>query len=251
MKILTYFSGLLIISILLLNACTKKDIATYQQDARLYFRIPGQFDATVSRDSLLYSFPFHPTATLQDTIWFEACVMGNAAPADREIGMHIDMAGTTAKENVDFKFLNKVVPAGAFKAAIPIVIFKTAAIKDSFVRLQLSVEENQHFKVGYARYAKAVFIWGDKFLKPDNWDNSNYALAFGSPFSQKRTQFILDSCHITDLPNPNNRPLMGYYNQVLRNALNNYNRGKPFAQQLKDENGVNIFIPNFGGPGVG
>src|SRR5688572_7594034 len=213
MKKLIYIAGIFIISMLLLNACSKKDVTTYQQDARVYFRIPGQFDATVSRDSLLYSFPFHPTATEQDTIWFEACVMGNATPTDREIGIRIDMAGTTAKENVDFKFLNKMVPAGAFKVAIPIVIYKTAAIKDSFVRLQLSVLENQNFKVGYDRYAKAVFIWGDKFLKPDNWDNSNYAQAFGSPFSQKRTRFILDSCHITDLPDPNNRPLMGYYNQ--------------------------------------
>ena len=251
MKKLTFFAGIFMVSLLLLNACNKNDIATYQQDPRVYFRIPGQFDATVSRDSLLYSFPFHPTATQQDTIWFEACVMGSAAPTDREIGIRIDNAGTTAKENIDFNFVNKVIPAGDLKANIPIVIYKTAAIKDSFVRLQLSVVENQNFKIGYDRYAKAVFIWGDKFLKPDNWDNSNYAAAFGSPFSQKRTQFILDSCHIADLPDPNNRPLMGYYNQVLRNAVNNYNRGKPFAQQLKDETGTTIFIPTWGGPGVG
>jgi hypothetical protein len=251
MKTITYFTGICIVSILLLNACTKKDIATYEQDARINFRIPGEFDPTVSRDSLIYSFPFHPAVTEKDTIWLEASIMGNTTQTDREVGVRIDPEGTTAKENIDFKIINKVVPAGAFKGNIPIVIYKTPAIKDASVRLQLSVVENENFKVGYARNAKAVFIWGDKFLKPDNWDNSNYALAFGSPFSQKRTQFILDSCRITNLPDPNNRAIMGYYNQVLRNALNNYNRGKAFSLQLKDENGTPVFIPTFGGPGLG
>ena len=251
MKAFVYIAGIITTSILLLTACSKKDVSSYQQDPRIYLRIPGEFDATLSRDSLLYSFPFHPTVTTQDTIWFEACIMGNTASNDREFGLRVDAGGTSAKENIDYKFVSKVVPAGAFKAQIPIVIYKTLALKDSFVRLQLSVVDNDNFKVGYSRYAKAVFIWGDKFLKPDNWDNSNYAQAFGSPFSQVRTKFILDSCHITSLPDPNNRALMGYYNQVLRNALNNYNRGKTFQNQLKDEKNVNIFIPTWGGPGVG
>jgi hypothetical protein len=247
MKTLKYVAGLFLASILLLTACKKNDIAIYQQDARVYFRIPGQFDPTVSRDSLMYSFPFHPKATELDTIWFEANIMGSPASTDREFAFRVDTAGTTAKENIDYKFLSKVVPAGAFKANIPIVIYKTAAIKTTPVRLQLSVIENQNFKVGYARYSKAVFVWANKFLKPDNWDNSNYNLAFGA-FSQVRTQFILDSCHITELPDPNNRILMGYYNQVLRNALNNYNKSHP---ALKDENNIPVFFSVFGGPGLG
>ena len=251
MKAFAYIAGILLVSIFLLNACQKKDITSYQQDPRLYFRIPGEFDKNISRDSLMYSFPFRPATTTQDTIYFEANIMGNAEQKDREIGIRVDAAGTTAKENIDYKFLSKVIPAGAFKAKIPIVIYRTPAIKDSFVRLQLSVMENENFKVGYARYSKAVFIWGDKFLKPDNWDNSNYALAFGTPFSQVRTKFILDSCRITSFPDPNNRAVLGYYNQVIRNALNNYNRNKTFQQQLKDDSGTNIFFPVFGTPGVG
>src|SRR2546428_453530 len=215
MKIFTYIP--VIVSILLLNACTQEDIASYKQDARIYFRIPGEFDSKASRDSLMYSFPFNPTVTDHDTIWFEACIMGNAASTEREFALNIDTAGTTAKENIDFKLVKTVVPAGAYKARIPIVIYKTEAIKTKPVRLQLSVTENQNFKVGYNRYQKAVFIWGDKFLKPDNWDNSNYSMAFGT-FSQKRMQFILESCKITKLPDPNNLELMGYYNQVVRYA---------------------------------
>lgn len=248
MKTFTYL--IFIVSMLLLNACKEKDIDTYEQDSRIYFRIPGEFNANLSSDSLVYSFPFHPTVTDRDTIWFEACIMGNAVPKDREFALRIDPQGTTAKENIDFKIVSKVVPAGAFKAKVPIVIYKTAALKNSSVRLQLSVVGNDDFKVGYNRYAKAVFVWGDKFIKPANWDSSNYAAAFGS-FSQVRVQFILDACNITQLPDPSNFALMGYYNQVVRDAVNEYNRGKTSAQQLKDENGTIIFIPVFGTPGLG
>ncbi|WP_140939005.1 DUF4843 domain-containing protein [Sphingobacterium lumbrici] len=248
MKTFTYL--VFIAGIMLLNACKEKDIDTYQQESRIYFRIPGEFNPSLSSDSLIYSFPFNPTVTDHDTIWFEACIMGNAEPRDREFDFRIDTEGTTAQENIDFKIVNTVVPAGAFKAKVPIVIYKTAELKNSSVRLQLSVVENQNFKAGYNNYTQAVFVWGDKFMKPANWDSSNYSSAFGS-FSQVRVQFILDACNITKLPDPSNFTLMGYYNQVVRNALNEYNRGKVFADQLKDENNTPVFFSVFGAPGLG
>jgi len=249
MKTVIYIAGAFVAGILLFTACKKSSIETYQQDARVYFRIPGEFDKTVTRDSLIYSFPFHPNVTTQDTIWFEANVMGNAASTDREIGISVVTDSSNAKENVDFKIASKIMPAGAFKVNIPIVIYKKAVVTDSVLRLQLAVAENDNFKLGYAGKTKAVFLWGYKYLKPDNYDNSNYASAFGMPFSRVRTQFILDSCHITSFPDPNNRYLMGLYNQIIRNALTNYNRTHTPA--LKDENGTQLFFGVFGGPGLG
>jgi hypothetical protein len=258
MKTLLYIAGAFIAGILMFTSCKKSNVETYQQDARVYFRIPGEFNASQSRDSLIYSFPFHPNVTTQDTIWFEADIMGNATTTDREIGINVLTDSSNAKENVDFKIGSKIMPAGAFKTLIPIVIYKSSPVRDSVLRLQLAVAENSNFKLGYTGKTNAIFLWGYKFLKPDNWDPSttdaskpNYSAAFGSPFSQVRTKFILDSCHITSLPDPANRILMANYNQIIRNALNNYNRGKAFANQLKDENGVNIFFGVFGGPGLG
>ncbi|MDI3320286.1 DUF4843 domain-containing protein [Pinibacter soli] len=258
MKALIYIAGAFIAGMSLLTACKKSSIDSYQQDARVYFRIPGEFDSKQSRDSLIYSFPFHPNVTTQDTLWFEANIMGNATSTDREIGINVITDSSNAVENVDFKIGSKIMPAGAFKINIPIVIYKKAVVKDSVLRLQLAVTENSDFKLGYTGKTKAIFLWGYKFLRPDNWEPSttdaskpNYAAAFGSPFSQVRTKFILDSCHITNLPDPSNRIIMENYNSTIRSALNNYNRGKTFTLQLKDENGVNIFFPTFGGPGLG
>jgi hypothetical protein len=241
MKIFTYIT--VIVSVLLLNACKQEDISSYEQDPRVYFRIPSEFDNKISRDSLVYSFPFNPAITDQDTIWYEATIMGNALPTDREFDFQIDTTGTTAKENVDFKLIKTVIPAGTFKARVPIVIYKTAEIKTKSLRLQLNVQENQNFKVGYTRYEKAVFVWADKFLKPDIWiPGSQYESAFGG-FSQAKMKFILETLKITKLPDPNNRDLLGWYNQQLRYSLS--------VKPVKDDNGFNMFIPVYGTPGLG
>jgi hypothetical protein len=249
MKSFKYISGLFIASILLLIACQKKEITKYQQDSRLFVRIPDNFNSALSQDSLVYSFPYKPALTY-DTIWFEANIMGSPASTDRTFALNID-GTTTAIQGTDFDSISGgVIPAGAFKAKIPIVIHKTPAIKVSPVRLQLSVKENQNFKIGFDGKTQAVFVWADRFLQPASWTStSNYANCFGA-FSQSKVQFILDSCHISSLPDQNNLALMAYYNQVLRNAMTNYY--KVHFKYPPDDNGTStLYIPVFGTPGVG
>ncbi|SMO31868.1 DUF4843 domain-containing protein [Solitalea koreensis] len=229
-----------------LSACNK-DIADYENDPRMFFQIPGSGSVAL-RDSLIYSFPAHPNAIETDTLWFNACIMGNAAPYDREIGIKVNTALSTAVEGVNFKIQSKVLPANAFKARIPIVIYKSG-LQNKSVRLQLEVQESKDFKIGYTRYNKAVFIWGDKFLKPDAWDlpNSNYKAAFGV-FSETKYAFILKSCNLTELPDPSNLVAIAYYNAVAREALVRYNSNNP---KLTDENGEVSFSIFLGVSGNG
>lgn len=229
----------------LFSACTK-DIQGYENDPRMFFQIPGTGSVAL-RDSMIYSFPAHPKVGESDTVWFNACIMGNASSHDREIGIKINTEKSTAIEGVNFKFQTKVLPANAFKVRIPIIINR-AGLKDKSVRLQLEVAENKDFKTGYNRYSTAVFIWGDKFLKPDNWTNANatildYEDVFGK-FSETRFAFILNACQIVELPDPTNIVLLAYYNAVVREALIRYNTANP---KLTDENG-DITFPIYTGP---
>ncbi|POY37369.1 hypothetical protein C3K47_06295 [Solitalea longa] len=226
----------------LLSACSEMDIPGYENDPRMFFQIPGI--GNTLRDSIIYSFPAHPTITEADTLWFDACIMGNAAPVDREIGIKINTEKTTAVEGVNFKFPSKIMPANAFKARIPIVIYRSG-LKDKSVRLQIEVQESKDFKIGYNRYNSAVFIWGDKYLKPDIWDISEYVKAFGT-FSEKKYAFILESCKLTELPDPNDKPALQYYNALVRNALIEYNASHP---ALTDENGAVIIINQYSAAG--
>ena len=100
---------------LLLSSCAKKDIAIYSNDPRLFFQIPGSGSIAL-RDSLMYSFPAKPNVGEQDTLWFKACIMGDAAPYDREIGIKIN-ASSTAREGEHFKFERKVMVAEFSDAA--------------------------------------------------------------------------------------------------------------------------------------
>lgn len=236
--------GPLLFFMVAFSACGEKDIPIYENDARLFFQIPGT-GSTALRDSVTYSFPAHPNVGDHDTLWFNANIMGNAAPIDREIGIGINAAGTTAIEGQHFKFESKILPANAFSVRIPILIYR-AGLKDKSVRLEIEVAENQHFKAGYERYRKAVFIWGDKFIKPDIWDKSNYRNAFGE-FTETRYAFILKACNITELPDPMDLVLMGYYNAIVREALLEYNT-TPGNEALKDELG-SVGFPVFTGIG--
>jgi hypothetical protein len=228
---------------MLLGSCAKKDIAIYSNDPRLFFQIPGSGSVAL-RDSLIYSFPAKPNVGEQDTLWFKACIMGETAPYDREIGIKINTI-STAREGVNFKFERKVLPADSFSVRVPLVIYRKG-LKDTSVRLEFEVAENKDFKVGYERYKKAIFIWGDKFLKPDIWDKSNYKSAFGE-FTQTRYAFILKACNITELPDPMNLPMLGYYNAMVRKALLDYN-STPGNTPLTDELGA-VGFPIYTGIG--
>lgn len=205
---------------MVLSACSEKDIPGYENDPRLFFQIPGTGSVAL-RDSIIYSFPAHPNVGETDTLMFQACIMGNASSSPREIGIKINTQKSTAVEGVNFKFQSKVMPANAYKVNIPVVIYKTG-LQNKSVRLELEVADNANFKIGYERYKKVVFVWGDKFLKPDIWDTSNYKAAFGT-FTETRYAFILKACNITELPDPMNLALLGYYNALVRQALYDYN----------------------------
>ncbi len=230
-----------------LSACSEKEIAGYESDPRLFLQIPGSGSIPL-RDSIIYSFPAKPDIGNEDTLWFKACIMGEAVSFPREVGLKIVTDSSTAKENVNFKFQNTSIPADSFSVRVPIIIYRQG-LKDTSVRLQIEVAENQHFKVGYQRYKRVVFIWGDKFLKPDIWDISNYRSAFGV-FSQTKYEFILRSCGITELPDPMLLAMLGYYNSMVRKALLDYNN-TPGNTPLTDEFGPVTFPVYTGVGGVG
>lgn len=221
----------------MLAACKKNDIQGFTSEPRMFFQIPGSGSIPL-RDSLIYSFPAKPNIGNEDTLWFKACIVGEVAKINRPVGIKINASGTTAKENVNFRFNNPMIPADSFSVRVPIIISRQG-LKDTSVRLEIEVAENEYFKVGYERYKKAVFIWGDKFLKPDIWDNSNYKNAFGT-FTATRYAFILNACGITELPDPMNLALLGYYNAIVRKALLDYN-SIPGNTPLTDELGAVAF----------
>lgn len=236
----------LVIGTAMMQCCSEKDIDMYREDPRIFIQIPGSGSVAL-RDSVIFSFPAKPDVGPQDTLWFKAAIMGNTVNYDRPFKLTVNTANTTAVEGVNYKIESRFIPANAYEVLVPVIVFREG-LKDKSVRLEFDVQENENFKKGYERYQKAIFIWGDMFLKPDIWDTSNYRNAFGE-FTQTRYAFILNACKITELPDPLNLVMLGHYNAVVRKALLDYNNSH--SEPLKDENGVVNFYVYTGVGGVG
>lgn len=247
MKTNIYKTVIFLASFVFFTSCVEKDIMIYENDPRIFFEIPGTGSVKL-RDSLVFSFPSKPNVGASDTLWFKVNIMGLTSAKDREIGIKINSAKSTAVEGLNFKFASKVMPANAFSVRIPLVVYR-AGLQNKSVRLEIEAVDNENFKVGYQRYSKAIFIWGDMFIKPDIWDTSNYKNAFGT-FTEIRYAFILQACKITELPDPMNLVMLGYYNSVVREALYKYN-STPGNTPLTDELGAVGFPVWTGQGGVG
>lgn len=238
---------LVVASLLVLVSCEEKDVEVYGNEAYLVFEMPGYGLNNTPRDSMVFSFPAKGDECVEDTLWFKARVVGKAVAHDRTITFAVNEKTTTAKENENYKIGSVVMPANSYSVAVPLVVYR-AGLKDKSVRLELLIEPNENFGVGFQKTSKAIFLWGDMYIKPDNWDSSNYKNCFGE-FTETRYAFILKACNIVELPDPQDLVTLGFYNAKVREALYEYN--STHDEPLEDELGLVVFNVWTGIGGIG
>lgn len=234
--------------VLILFSCQKEDVKIYGDEAYLFFDMPTYGLSNTPRDSIVFSFPAKGDECQVDTLWFKARIIGTPVSYEREIAFAVNKEKTTARENENYKILTSVIPANGFSADIPLVVFREG-LKDKSVRLELTIQPNEYFGAGFERYSKAIFLWGDMYIKPDNWETSNYKNCFGT-FTETRYAFILKTCHLLELPDPQDLVTLGFYNAKVREALYEYNN-TPGNVPLEDELGVVQFPVWSGSGGLG
>ena len=226
-----------IFAILLLTvfaACSEKDVEKFGTDSYVVFEMPTYGYGNTERDSIVLSFPALGEGCNEDTLWFKARVTGLAVPYDRPVSIGVNDTATTAKEGDNYLLPSVSIPANAYTVDIPLVVYREG-LQDTSVRLELTIEANEYFGVGFESASKAIFVWGDKYIKPDNWETSNYVRCFGQ-FTETRYAFILEACGILELPEPTDLVTLGFYNAKVREALYEYNQ--THLTPLEDENGV-------------
>lgn len=229
------------------SSCEEKGIELYGDKAYLVFEMPTWGLNNTPLDSLTCSFPALGDDATEDTLWFKMRIIGNAVNYDREVKLRKNAELSTAEEGVNYKLDKIVMPAGKYSVDVPLVVYR-AGLQGKQVRLQLEVEPNEHFGVGFMETCTGIFLWGDKYIKPSNWDTSNYKNCFGE-FTETRYAFILKSCGILELPDPQDLYTLGFYNSKVREALYEYN--KTHDTPLADELGVITFNAWTGAGGVG
>ena len=209
--------------------------------------IPGTGDEVTElvdntpRDSLILSFPLKGDDCTEDTLWFKMRVIGRSAPFDREITFKINESGTTAKTE-NYKLEPCHIPADSFKVDVPLVVYR-AGLKDTIVRLELDIEPNEYFGIGFSEVSKGIFLWGDTMIMPDNWYTGfdSYYRYFGE-YTETRYVFILQSLGFDELPSLGNYLTFKEYNRKVRAALYEYNQNHD--EPLSDELGPVSFPDN-------
>ena len=244
-----YFKYIMLVvaSLFALSSCEEKEVEVYGNEAYLVFEMPGYGFYNTRRDSMAFSFPAKGDDCVEDTLWFKVRIIGKSVPYDRAIKFVVNEETTTAKKDENYKLDPVSIPANSYTVDVPLVVYR-AGLRDKKVRLELAVEPNEYFGVGFDKTSRAVFLWGDMFIKPDNWDASNYKSCFGE-FTETRYAFILKACGIVELPDPQDLVTLGFYNAKVREALYEYN--KTHDMPLEDELGLVQFNVWTGVGGLG
>lgn len=239
-----FLKNILLVALLscLLISCEKSDVELYGDETSLIFEMFSE--SGVSRDSMSLSFPLKGDECTEDTLWFKMRILGRAVSYDREIKLKINDEGTTAQPE-NYKLPALFIPANAYSVDVPLVVYRKG-LKGKMVRLELQVEPNEHFGLGFSNMTKGIFWWGDIMMIPDSWYASNflesYERYFGE-YSETKYVFILKALNFEELPYPYMTEYLTFkgYNEKVRAKLFEYNAGS--EGPLMDENGDLVSFP--------
>jgi hypothetical protein len=177
----------LLVALMVLAGCKQDDLLTYKEDPRVYFN---------RGEGIAYTFSATPTEIIKDTLYIQVRIMGSAAEKDRPFTIIVDDS-STAKEGWHFELGEKLIPAGAYSADLPVYLYRRPGLKDSVVTAYFTIGESADFKPGYMDkyvsvdpYNKLHFRISidDQLLRPSNWD-SKWSAYFGT-YSRAKHLFI-------------------------------------------------------------
>ncbi|MFD2886745.1 DUF4843 domain-containing protein [Chitinophaga cymbidii] len=226
----------------LATACSKEERVMYQQDPRVYFT-----KFVTNSDSTMYTFATGPDDITVDTAWLNFRIMGDAVDHDREIKLTV-LDTSTAVAGYHYAVQPLIIPANAFDARIPVLLYRRPGLKDSMVHVVFEISESADFKPGYSdkpnpfankydRLHYKVSI-NDQLLKPGNWDGS-LSPSFGA-YSMVKFKFMIDVTGKTVWTGAIFPGDMQYLIQSVKLALYNYEQANG---PMYDENGEQVVFP--------
>ena len=197
----------------LFTGCSKSELTAYEQPAMAYF-----YKTTygVSNDSATYSFAVQYPGTIQDTVRIPVRIMGSAAATDREVIVQAIADSSTAVAGTDYVLLPCIIPAGSFTGTMKVLVKRTAAQKNTEVRLRLQVVAGKDFQPGaVSNISTAVpgatlhyLVKINDFLtKPANWDN--LLVYYFGVYSQVKYKLIIDASGRTEFLTSGDNPVNG------------------------------------------
>lgn len=191
------FSAFCALVPLFLTSC-EKDLDTYNDEqARLNFNNIANYDEKVYVFN--YSFVYHGSTTMQDTVWLNVKTMGFLSNSDRPVALKQVATGENdAIPGTDYVPFDDpslqqfyVVKADTNSVRLPVVVKRTAALKTTTKTLRVTFADNGVFQPGYEEDAYCTITISDILTKPDAWD-ANYLNYYICNWTRGIHQFLID-----------------------------------------------------------
>lgn len=177
------------------TAC-EKDLPIYD-NSQCWLKFSYSRDA----DSLIsYSFAYGASDVMIDTVKVKIQLMGNIAEYDRPIALEQIMTGdndaVSGEHYVPFddpELTQKYyfLPKNATIAEIPIVLKRSASLKNANYNLKFTIKNNDVFAVGSKERSTRSILIADQLVKPNGW-NGTIDYFFGK-YSQAKHKFMIDT----------------------------------------------------------
>lgn len=198
MRKLIYISSIFLLFTGMIS-CKEDKQLMYEEDARVYFL---KNTTATSRDSIEQSFAFEPNTILSDTIPLNFRIIGFPKDVDRQIALQVK-EGSTAKLGYHFKIDKLFIPANSSDGSAELIFFRRPGLKDSVVKAELLIAENENFKIGYEDFSgiskvnrvTLKFSITDLLSKPSNWPTL-WQNMFGD-YSRTKILFLTQSLNYT------------------------------------------------------
>ncbi len=241
---------LLVLLLSLATGCTK-DILKYENDPRVYFNERFTINATNSSAIYTRSFSFAPfPATVVDTtLYIKVKIQGLVAATNRTFGAEAIADGTTAITGTDYKLLPGTIKANESEGLLPVVLYRTPALKITMKQLKIRLADAYDFKSGTVENNVFTLMFNDDYIKPDNWDTAPGLKTYFGVFSVTKYKFIIQVLGRSDFQiqttgyDPlkfSNADLLDK-KAILKAALADYNN--THTPPLTDEFGLAVTFP--------
>lgn len=220
--------------VFLFAACRKSKDLMYKNDPEIYFS--GSTPSAVG-DSLPYTFVVRPDTVMQDTAFLYFRISGFAADKDRAVEIQVDKS-TTAKAGIHFKLDPVVVKAGEYTATLPVILYRTADMKNNQFVINVKIRTSEDFDTSFGRGSYHVYVT-DQLLKPGDWETFIYGT-----YSKVKHEFMVSRLGTTKITMSLGAQLseMLAILQRMRLELLKYEKENGY---LIDETGNRVTFPSF------
>lgn len=177
-------------ALLLAASCKKADQLAYGSHDNVYFDL-----ATEDRDSIVYTFAYHPGIS-KDTIFLPVRISGIRIAEGRTFGIQVIDTSTTAQANTHYEPFKSsyTMPADSGVLRLPVIIYnKDESLVTRTVSLAVQLTGGDAFGVDLPALIKARIVLSNKLEKPKWWD-----MWLGS-YSQVKHQLFRLSATTDDL----------------------------------------------------